>query len=254
MPATGEVTMSVDRAVQRELRFFRAYGAVSAAALIVLSIAAFRGSTAGNTGPARFDEIDVHRINIVEPDGKVRMIISDKAHSAGPIDHGKPFGYPGGTRPGIIFFNDEESEDGGLVYDGQKANGQVAASAQLSFDQYGQDQFIYLQYAEERGQRSAGLYVDDNAEVPNLPDMVRGIYALPAGPARDSARRAFAKGTYNGLPLYAHRVFIGRDPVQNAIVRLDDRQGRTRLRILVDSLGSARIEFLDDQGRVVRAL
>lgn len=242
--------MSVDRSLQRELRFFRAYAACSAAALIVLSIAAFRG----NAGPARFDEIDVHRINIVEPDGKVRMVISDKARSTGPIDHGKPFGYPGGTRPGIIFFNDEESEDGGLIFEGQKVNGQTTASAQLSFDQYGQDQFIYLQYNEEQGHRSAGLYVDDNAEVPNLPEMVRGIYALPAGPVRDSARHAFAKGTYNGLPLYAHRVFIGRDPVQNAIVRLDDREGKTRLRILVDSLGSARIEFLDDQGRVVRVL
>jgi hypothetical protein len=42
--------------------------------------------------------------------------------------------------------------------------------------------------------------------------------------------------------------------MQSAIVRLSDPQGRTRLRILVDSLGSARIEFLDDQGHVVRAL
>jgi hypothetical protein len=242
--------MPVDRALQRELRFLRAYAALSAAALIVLSIAAFRG----NTGSARFDEIDVHRINIVEPDGKVRMIISDKAHSTGPIDHGKPFGGPGGMRPGIIFFNDEESEDGGLVYEGQKVNGQVAANAQLSFDQYGQDQFVYLQYAEERGYRSAGLYVDDHAEVPDLADTLRAVYSLPQGAARDSARRALDKRTYNGLPMDAHRVFIGRDHTQSAIVRLSDLQGRTRLRILVDSLGSARIEFLDDQGRVIRAL
>jgi hypothetical protein len=242
--------MPVERALQREMRFHRAYAALSAIALIVLSIAAFRG----NTGPARFDEIDVHRINILEPDGKVRMVISDKAHSTGPIDHGKPFSYPGGTRAGIIFFNDEETEDGGLVYEGQTVDRQVTANAQLSFDQYGQDQFVYLQYLEERGHRSAGLYVDDHAEVPDLADTWRAIYSLPQGAVRDSARRALDKRTYNGLPMEAHRVFIGRDHMQSAIVRLSDPQGRTRLRILVDSLGSARIEFLDDQGHVVRAL
>jgi hypothetical protein len=242
--------MPVERALQRELRFLRAYAALSAAVLIVLSIAAFRG----NSGPARFDEIDVHRINIVEPDGKVRMVISDKARSTGSIDHGKPLGSPGGTRPGIIFFNDEESEDGGLIYEGQTLNGKVAANAQLSFDQYGQDQFVYLQYAEERGYRSAGLYIDDHADFPDRTNTLRAIYLLPQGAVRDSALRSFDKRLYNGLPMEAHRVFIGRDYMQNAMVRLADAQGRTRLRILVDSLGTARIEFLDDQGHVIRAL
>jgi len=35
---------------------------------------------------------------------------------------------------------------------------------------------------------------------------------------------------------------------------LADRKGRARLRLSVDSLGSARIEFLDDSGRVTRSL
>jgi hypothetical protein len=242
--------MPFDNAVQRELRLLRAYAGVSGAVLIVLSVAAFRRAA----GPTRFDEIDVHRINIVEPDGKLRIVLSDKAHSTGPIDHGKPFGYPGGTRPGIIFFNDEESEDGGLLYEGHQTNGHPDANATLTFDQYGQDQFVYLQYAEEGAYRSGGLYVDDHADVPGLADSLRLIYALPSGPVRDSARRAFDRNSYNGLPIEAHRVFIGRDYLRSAIVRLSDPQGKTRLRILVDSLGSARIEFLDSQGRVVRSL
>jgi hypothetical protein len=241
--------MSLDNAVQRELRLLRVYAAVSGAVLIVLSVAFRRAA-----GPARFDEIDVHRINIVEPDGKLRIVLSDKAHSTGPIDHGKPFGYPGGTRPGIIFFNDEESEDGGLTYEGHETNGQPDASAILTFDQYGQDQFVYLEYADQRAYRSGGLYVDDHADVPGLADSIRRIYALPSGPIRDSARRAFDRSSYNGLPIEAHRVFIGRDYLRSAIMRLSDPQGKTRLRIFVDSLGTARIEFLDAEGRVVRSL
>jgi hypothetical protein len=55
----------------------------------------------------RFTEIDVERSIVVEPDGSYRMVISNRPRSIGPIYKGKPFGYPGGGRPGIIFFNDE---------------------------------------------------------------------------------------------------------------------------------------------------
>jgi len=241
--------MPFDPTVQRELHLLRAYAAVSCAALIGLSVAAFRRSAA----PTRFDEIDVHRINIVEPDGKLRMVISNKAQSTGPIDHGKPFGYPGGTRPGLIFFNDEETEDGGLVFEGRKTDGKVVANAQLSFDQYDQDQIAYLQYAEEKGHRSTGLYFDDRAEIPGLFDVYRQLDSMRAGPAKDSVRRQLERPR-NGVPFAAHRVYVGRDYTRSATLRLADPQGRVRLRLLVDSLGAARIEFLDDSGRVARSL
>ena len=48
----------------------------------------------------------------------------------------------------------------------------------------------------------------------------------------------------------AQRVYVGRDLAKSAIVNLGDRMGRTRLRLVVDSLGAARIEFLDESGRV----
>ena len=133
--------------------------------------------------------------------------------SIGPIARGKPFGYPGGTRPGIIFFNDEETEDGGLVFGGAKTNGKIDADAQLSFDQYDQDQVVYLRYVDEKGERTMGLYVDDRPVIPGLFEALRGLDSMPAGPAKDSARgRLF--GSHNGVPADAHRVFIGRDPAR----------------------------------------
>ena len=58
----------------------------------------------------------------------------------------------------------------------------------------------------------------------------------------------------NGVPLSAQRLFIGRDPAQSAIVNLSDRNGKPRLRLLVDSTGAPRIEFLDPSGRVTYSL
>src|SRR5918992_2246835 len=96
--------------LRRELRLLRVHAFITTSLLIVLLLAGFLQGRQRT----RFTEIDVERINIVEPDGKLRMVVSNRARSIGPIYKGKPFGYPGGTRPGIIFFNDEESENGGL--------------------------------------------------------------------------------------------------------------------------------------------
>ena len=63
-----------------------------------------------------FDVITAHRINIVEPDGTMRMVISNKASAPGLYIKNKE--YPHETRhtAGMIFFDDEGTEDGGLIY------------------------------------------------------------------------------------------------------------------------------------------
>jgi hypothetical protein len=65
---------------------------------------------------------------------------------------------------GLIFINDEGTENGGLVFSGSKSNGKVDGSGHLSFDQYDQDQVVTLEQTEEDGQRAAGL---TNADRPD---------------------------------------------------------------------------------------
>ena len=123
------------------------------------------------------------------------------------------------------------------------------------FDQYEQDQVVALQYTDERGRRSQGLTVLDRPEVP-LDEVIardRAITRMPAGPAKDSAVRAFV-ADQGGVSYGAPRLFVGRDPAKQAVLDLKDRTGRSRLRLAVDSLGAARIEFLDDSSRVVRTV
>ncbi|MBM4187522.1 MAG: hypothetical protein FJ206_09440 [Gemmatimonadetes bacterium] len=117
-----------------ELRILRVYGLATTLLLAVFTVSAFRQPPQ----KAKFSEIDVERINIVEPNGHYRMVLSNRSRSIGPIAYGKPFGYPGGTRPGIIFFNDEGTETGGLTFGGKTENGRFQGSGHLSFDQYNQ--------------------------------------------------------------------------------------------------------------------
>ena len=135
------------------LRFLKAYAFVSTSVVVVLAIVAFR-----EMQHAHFKEIDVQRINIVEPAGTLRMTISNHARMPDPVIGGKS--YPlrsgtGGAGAGLIFFNDEGNENGGLTYTGRKTATGHSAGAGLSFDQYNQDETVTLSYDDEDGERRA---------------------------------------------------------------------------------------------------
>jgi len=238
--------------IRRELRFLKACCLALSVMMGVLVLGAFQQ----RQERARFTEIDVERINIVEPDGALRMVIANRPRSIGPIYKGQPFGYPGGSRPGIIFFNDEGTENGGLTFSGRRlADGRYQASSGFSFDQYNQDQILYFQYQDDNGRRRTGLTIADRADVDIL-ELVQErerIMTMTDTVARAAALRRWAEPR-NGVPLSAQRLYVGRDPSRNAVIDLSDPEGRPRLRIRVDSLGTPSIEFLDAAGRVTRRL
>lgn len=243
----------MDAEIRRELRLLKGYALIVTALLGTLSLTAFTKASQKQ----RFSEIDVERINVVEGDGKLRMVISNRERSIGPMYKGKPFGYPGGTRPGIIFFNDEGTENGGLTFSGrQEADGSYRASSGFSFDQFNQDQVVYLQYNDNNGRRNMGLTIADRADL-DIFNLVAErdsiVKAHPEGAARNEALQRWA-APRNGTPLFAQRVYVGRDPSKAALVNLSDRDGKPRIRMMVDSLGTPSLEFLDADGRVMTRL
>ena len=259
--------------IERELRMLKLYAAGMTLVVGVLSLAAFtRHGAATQVGEiqgtkAKFDEIDVERINVREPNGFYRMVISNRPRSIGPIYKNKPFGYDGGGRPGIIFFNDEGTENGGWTFTGSACtNGKLAdgrnckpgdyrASTHMSFDQFNSDQVLNLDYNEANGQRLTGISVNDRA-VFDIHDMVvqrNSILKMTDTVARNAAMAQLV-APRNGVPLNAQRMFIGKDPAKAAVLNLSDPNGKVRLRLVVDSLGAARIEFLDTAGKVTNTL
>jgi len=238
--------------IRRELRLLKGYALVVTALLGTLSIAAFRQSAQ----KVRFTEIDVERINIIEPDGKLRMVISNRPRSIGPIYKGKPFGYPGGTRPGVIFFNDEGTENGGLTFTGRRRDdGTYSSSVGMSFDQFNQDETLTLRYSDENGRKTSAITIAerDERDIYDLIMQRDSINKLTDTTARSEALRRLM-GPRNGVPLAAPRVYLGRDRSRAAVLNLFDPNGRPRLRLKVDSLGAASVEFLDEQGAVTARL
>jgi hypothetical protein len=238
--------MTIENTTRRELRLLRAYVIVSTVGLGVLALSAFQRASQ----KPRFTEIDVERINIIEQDGRVRLVIANDARSPAVVVAGRTLGKAGG-RAGLMFYNEEGDETGGLIFRGRKVDGQVSAGGHLSFDRYGQDQVIALTYQESKGTHSQGLSILDRPPQNFFEISARrdSINRMPAGAAKDSAWRQWALWQ-GGAAFGAPRLFVGRDRGKAAVLDLKDQFGRSRLRLAVDSLGASRIEFLDDSGRV----
>jgi hypothetical protein len=76
----------------------------------------------------------------------------------------------------------------------------------------------------------------------------KAMNEMPEGQAKTEAREKLKQ--YN--PIF--RLYAGRGRSGSSLVELADAQGKTRLRLEVDSSGEARIEFLDASGKVTRRI
>jgi hypothetical protein len=241
--------------MQRDIRLLKWYAAIVSALLIGIGIFIVKK---GNNNVA-FKEITVQRINVVEPSGLPRIVISNKVLSPGVLAYNKSFSPPisGHDRPGMIFYNDEGTENGGLVFMGHRdANGKYEATGHLSFDQYNQNQILYLQYTDENGQRSTGLHIDDWQETPEFwkfRKQYKTALAMPNGLAKEKLLKRLMEPK-PGARAFAQRVFVGKDENKTAMVTLADREGKPRLQMIVDSNGTPALNFLDQSGHIVYSL
>ena len=201
---------------------------------------------------AVFEEIDVQRINVREPNGTLRLVISNSARTPGIFIRNVERPHPSGRRSaGMLFFNDEGTENGGLSFGGQRdAQGRVSGGGHLSFDQYEQDQVIQLTQNESSGRRWAAMVVNDRPEAPLDFDLAKRITEMPAGPEREAAiRKVQEDGTFG-----RQRVWVGKTRDRESVVLLSDERARPRIRMKVAPDGNSTIDFLDEDGRVVRSL
>jgi hypothetical protein len=232
--------------IRRQLRILQVYMAMSFGLIAFLSITAFTQPNA----PQRIDELTVQRLNVVDANGTLRFVLSNKDRMHPGVMDGVTINRP---RPvaGMLFFNDEGDEVGGLTYTGTDDNGR-RANAGLMFDQLKQDQTIGITYSEGNGQRSAGLQVWDRSDQP-LSELIKGLNdanALPEGTQRDEAVKAVRAKAQPG----PRRVFVGKNTDKTATVSLADANGKPRLVMSVGADGVASIDFLDADGKTVQRI
>src|SRR5215470_7277549 len=128
--------------LEKEVRFLKVYAVVMTLLFGVLAFSAFSQANQKN----RFTEIDVERINIIEKDGKLKMVISNSERQHPGVIDGKMLSRK--RPPGMLFFNEKGDECGGLSFDGEQRDGKANAGALMAFDRFNQDQTVAIQYGE----------------------------------------------------------------------------------------------------------
>jgi len=198
---------------------------------------------------AVFRELEVQRIDVVEPDGSVRLVLSNKARFPGLIFRGKERPHDRDTA-GMLFFNDQGTENGGLIFGGRRGpDGKVTSGGSLTFDQFEQDQVVQLMQNESDGRRTAGLKVNDAPDAALDFDLFDRLDKLDAK-ARDAEIQRLKK---EGR-LLRQRVFVGKNADGGARVVLRDAQERERILLEVAPDGEPSVKLLDAAGRVLGRL
>jgi hypothetical protein len=218
------------------------YAAVMTLGAVWLALGA-----ASPPAPTRFAEIDVERINVREPDGTLRLAISNRARIPGIVIAGREYPHPNRAEAGMIFYNDEGTENGGLVFDGALKDGRPTNGGSLTFDRWHQDQTIQMTSTEDGPEREAAVKVNDRPDQPLDFANATALRAMPPGPARDVA---YAKAGFAGV----QRAYLGRTKTGDSQLVLRDGAGRSRLELAVTPAGAAQIRFRDASGRTTRTV
>lgn len=182
-----------------------------------------------------FDEIDVQRINIREPDGTLRMTLSGNAKTPDPLLEGTPHDRTGSRGAGMLFFDDEGFECGGHVFGGRDASGYQS----LTFDRVKTDQVVQLSYGEEAGRWGAVLNFIERSATPltEIIDVVGDREAMTErlGPANV-------------------RLSLGFGSEEGPVIGLMDSKGRPRIVLKVGDDDEPRMQFLDADGNITFSL
>jgi hypothetical protein len=229
-------------------RFLAVYSGaltVAFAAVVLGGAAVVRNQT--------FGVITARRINIVEPDGTVRLTISNRADFPGAWNRKKEYPRPDRREAaGMLFMSEEGSEQGGFIWGAsQMPDGSIQNHAHFSFDQYEENQIFAIDAGQEGKDKFSSLTMTDQGDYP-IEEKRKANEAIEKLPANDQDA-AWDKF----LATHRHdvrRLALGRNRDGSVGLELRDQNDRVRLAVTVRPNGEPVLQFFDENGKLAREL
>lgn len=195
----------------------------------------------------KMDELTVKRINIIEDDGTIRMVISNKARQhPGRMDG---LDLPERERSaGLIFFNDEGDETGGLIYEVKKVGDAFTNGMSITMDQFKHDQALQLLNSEYivdgKVIAQRGLAINTFPEGATLTEYMKAID--DTGSIKDDSEKQQKMTTIQKELGPINSLFVGRSQDGNHGLFIMDKNGIPRLMLYVDGEGVPKIQTIDE--------
>lgn len=240
--------------MNKELVFLRAFAAIIIVGITFITSTAFK-----NSGNQKFSQIDVERINIVEKDGTVKMIITNEAHFPSGTEkiNNRPTNADRKKRSGMLFFNEEGIEAGGFIYDGKKTENGHSAGLSFTYDQYDGDQVMQL-LTQDVG-KGDKRFVSSTLAFNDRPNKESQLKTMEIMKELETLRKKDpeamqkkykeyeAQGLVGGVP----RVMLGKSRSENNGLFLFDDKGMPRAMFYVDKENNAKLDFYDEKGNTI---
>jgi hypothetical protein len=203
-----------------------------------------------------FDEITVGRINIVEPDGTKRIVISNRAQFPGAFMQGAEIERPDRRDfAGMLFVTEEGTENGGLIQKGSiGADGRISSGLSLTFDRFRQDQALQLLNNDSATHQQTVIKINDVPyfERTSMADIRQ--FGAEANKLPAPERKAYWQKLSEQGRLSTNRIWLGNTAGKDSTLQLKDGQGRVRMMLLVTASGKAEIQMLDETGKVSKTI
>lgn len=207
---------------------------------------------------ARFDTLTVQRINFVEPDGTLRMVLSNNRKIPNVIVAGHEYPDYGGRKAsnaaGVLFYDAQGTESGGLTFGGSKIGDESKVRwGHLSFDAYDQDQMFAIDARSDGTNQLAQMKIWDTPSwsIKEYLDLRDSIRNLP--PEEQQARlEEFAATHPEGhlRTLLSEENYPDAPEASRNIFSINDQAGKERTRLGVDAQDQPSLKFLDAAGSV----
>jgi hypothetical protein len=171
-----------------------------------------------------FGIITARRINIVEPDGTVRLTISNRADFPGAWVHKKESARPDRREAaGMLFMSEEGSEQGGLIWGAsQLPDGTIENHGHLSIDQYEENQIFAVDAGQEGKEKFSRITIADQGDYPieEKRSAEERIGKMPADKQDDAWKEFFVTHRHD-----VKRLILGRAPDGSVGLSLRDGRG-----------------------------
>ncbi len=227
-------------------KFLSVYSAVLTVTFAVVVLGA-----ASSVRNQKFGIITARRINIVEPDGTVRLTISNRADFPGAWNRKKEYPRPDRREAaGMLFMSEEGTEQGGFIWGAsQLPDGTIQNHGHLSLGQYEENQIVAIDAGQEGNGKFSRITMTDQGDFPieEKRKANEEIDKLPPDKQDAAWDRFFASHRHD-----VQRLALGRSPDGSVGLKLRDGAGRVRIVLAVQVDGKPALQFLNDQGTVIR--
>lgn len=233
--------------IEKKVNFLMAYAIASTMIISFFTLSSFKDKE----DEKRLDEIVAKKITIVGEDNLPRMVLSNENRQHSGRMNGKEWSKR--ERPaGIIFFNNQGDECGGLIYQTKEKDGKIISGMSFTMDNYKDDQVVQIlndeYYANGKSYIQRGININQFPTGTNIDDRNKRIEEI--NKIKDEKERELKLNELWKKEGSVNRVFLGRTKGNSSGLFLSGPDGKPKMMIYVDENGNPKLQTFNDKGEV----